>query len=204
MPHADSSLVPNTIQTKAEFWDHVHTQLEALLEGERYWISNLANASSLIYNSLLAFEKYFGRSNDKAVNWCGFYIHSRFFPAPTLSTSNDFQTRDQDRLLLGPFCGRPACQFIQVAPGRVRGVCGDAYTKRQTLVVEDVDAYPGHIACDGETKSEIVVPLIVEAKGETHVLGVLDLDCLALKGFDGEDEKGLERIANLIVHASDW
>lgn len=71
-------------------------------------------------------------------------------------------------------------------------------------MVEDVDAYPGHIACDGETKSEIVVPLIVEAKGETHVLGVLDLDCLALKGFDGEDEKGLERIANLIVHASDW
>ncbi|PPQ74749.1 hypothetical protein CVT24_003856 [Panaeolus cyanescens] len=204
MPHADSSLVPSSIQTKAEFWDHVYTQLEGLFEGQRYWVSNLANASSLIYNSLLAFEKYFGRSDDKAVNWCGFYIHSRFFPAPSLSLSSSADPLDQDRLLLGPFCGKPACQFIQVAPGRVRGVCGDAYTKRQTVLVEDVDAYPGHIACDGETKSEIVIPLILETNGEPHALGVLDLDCLALKGFDDEDKKGLEKIANLIVHASNW
>jgi L-methionine (R)-S-oxide reductase len=88
MPHADSSLVPETIQSKADFWAHVYTQLEHLLGLERNWascdfrneedvsgllyaqVSNLANASSVIYNSLLAFPAHFG-TNEKAVNWCG-------------------------------------------------------------------------------------------------------------------------------------
>ncbi|PPQ84584.1 hypothetical protein CVT25_015787 [Psilocybe cyanescens] len=202
MPHADSSLVPDNIQTKAEFWDHIHVQLEGLLDGQRHWVSNTANASSLIYNSLLAFPRFFGRTEDKAVNWCGFYIDWTLFPAPRYP--EPVLTDDANRLLLGPFCGKPACQFIQTAPGKARGVCADAYLKQETLVVPEVDLYPGHIACDGETKSEIVIPLIRTAENVTTVLGVLDLDCLAVNGFDDDDKVGLERIATLIVNACNW
>ncbi|OBZ70918.1 Free methionine-R-sulfoxide reductase, partial [Grifola frondosa] len=185
MPHADAAFVPSGI-SKTEFWAHVHSQLASLLEGQRNWVTNLANASSLIYSSLLACEAHFGAGN-RAVNWC-------VEPAPSQSS----------RLLLGPFCGKPACQLINVAPGKARGVCADAYLQRKTLLVPDVDAYPGHIACDGETKSEIVCPLILRHDGEETAIGVLDLDCLALSGFSEEDRAGLERIALLVVDACDW
>ncbi len=72
-------------------------------------------------------------------------------------------------------------------------------------MVPNVDEYPGHIACDGETKSEIVCPLVYRQKdGSDLFLGVLDLDCLALNGFDEEDKKGLERIAALVVNICEW
>ncbi|KIK69281.1 hypothetical protein GYMLUDRAFT_91628 [Collybiopsis luxurians FD-317 M1] len=196
MPHADSSLVPEEIKTKSQFWSHVYEQLETLLEGQRHWISNLANTSSLIYNALLAFPAHFGQDPDKAVNWCGFYIDSRLFPK-----SESYQSvATEQRLLLGPFCGKPACQFINVTPGKSRGVCADAFVHAETKLVPDVESYPGHIACDGDTKSEIVCPLLF---GKT-VLGVIDLDCLAEGGFDEEDQKGLEKIASLVVNACDW
>jgi len=208
MPHADSSLVPETIQSKADFWDHVHTQLEHLLESERNWVTNLANASSVIYNSLLAFPAHFG-TDERAVNWCGFYLESSLFPRPRISrvdllTGDDTPT---SKLLLGPFCGKPACQFINTTPGRARGVCADAFLQRKTALVPDVELYPGHIACDGDTKSEVVCPLILRSQGdnaELRAVGVLDLDCLAIGGFDEEDKKGLERIAKLIVKSCDW
>lgn len=72
------------------------------------------------------------------------------------------------------------------------------------MLVPDVEAYPGHIACDGETKSEIVCPLLLEQTGKVIPLGVLDLDCLALNGFEDADRVGLERIAKLVVESSDW
>jgi len=78
---------------------------------------------------------------------------------------------------------------------------------RKTALVPDVELYPGHIACDGDTKSEVVCPLILKSNGgnaEVTVLGVLDLDCLAVGGFDEEDRKGLERIAELVVKSCDW
>jgi len=199
MPHADTSLIPHSIKTKPEFWTHVYTQLKSLLEEERNWVSNCANAASLIYNSLLAFPAYFGSDDGKAVNWCGVYLDSSYFPKP--KSSAEKKTDSSDRLLLGPFCGKPACQFINVAPGKARGVCADAFVRRRTILVPEVDAYPGHIACDGETKSEIVIPLVHE-NGEA--IGVLDLDCLALNGFDDQDKQGLEKIASLIVESSDW
>jgi len=202
MPHADSSLVPE-VQTKAAFWEHVHTQLEGLLDGQVHWVSNLSNASSLIFNSLLAFRKYFGNANNRAVNWCGFYIDSTLFPSPRLQVSNR-AVDDSNQLLLGPFCGKPACQFIQTAPGKAKGVCADAYLQAKTIVVPEVDLYSGHIACDGETKSEIVCPLILDIDGGPRVLGVLDLDCLAPNAFDHEDKVGLEKIAHLIVKACNW
>lgn len=198
MSHADASLIPSSIKSKPEFWAHVHTQLESLIGGEKNWVTNCANASSLIYNSLLAFPAYFGTASNKAVNWCGVYIKSSYFPIPR-NAENGIKT--SDRMLLGPFCGRPACQFINITPGMGRGVCADAFLQRRTIVVPNVDEYPGHIACDGETKSEIVLPLVLRS-GET--VGVLDLDCLALHGFGGEDKEGLEKIARLISDSSDW
>ena len=133
----------------------------------------------------------------------GFYIDSKLFPPPRYPTSPQV-TDDSERLLLGPFCGKPACQFIEIAPGKARGVCSDAFLQRNTLVVPNVDLYPGHIACDGDTKSEIVIPLIHEVGSEIVVLGVLDLDCLSINGFDRDDQAGLERIATLVVNACTW
>ena len=250
MPHADSAFVPGGLD-KAQFWEHVYEQLTALLDGQRSWVrlsaclpvqpfltvcayqrslqvTNLANASSLIYNALLAYPPHFG-DGDRAVNWCGewprqlpafskcpasrclaqpagFYLHASFFPRPRIAVpSGDAPTPQPDEvLLLGPFCGKPACQFINVAAGKARGVCADAFVRRATVRVQDVDAYPGHIACDGETKSEIVCPLVLHRPDGDVPIGVLDLDCLALSGFTQEDQAGLEKIATLIVGACDW
>ncbi|RDB25476.1 Free methionine-R-sulfoxide reductase [Hypsizygus marmoreus] len=204
MPHADFSLVPESIKSKGEFWEHVYSQLAPLLEGQRNWISNLANSSALIFNALRSFPAHFG-NNDKAVNWCGFYIDSQLFPKPRGAIAPDAGVTDgPKRLLLAPFCGKPACQFINIFP-TPRGVCSGAFIQRQTLLVPDVDQYPGHIACDGETKSEIVIPLIVKREdGKEEAVGVLDLDCLAVGGFDDEDKAGLEKIAKLVVSSCDW
>ncbi|EJD02643.1 GAF domain-like protein [Fomitiporia mediterranea MF3/22] len=201
MPHADAALVPSNVTNKAQFWEHVYGLLEGLLEAQKNWVSNCANASSLIYNSLLAFPSHFG-PGERAVNWCGFYIDSSLFPRPSLSSrKTEGLTPKENRLLLGPFCGKPACQFINTIPGKSRGVCADAYIQRKTLVVPDVDAYPGHIACDGETKSEIVCPLLLL---DGRCIGVFDLDCLALNGFDENDKVGLERITKLVVDSCEW
>lgn len=94
--------------------------------------------------------------------------------------------------------------MINTTPGKARGVCADAYMQRQTVLVPDVDAYPGHIACDGETKSEVVCPLLVRIGDEDVAVGVLDLDCLALNGFTEEDKAGLSKIARLVANACDW
>ncbi|KIK79647.1 hypothetical protein PAXRUDRAFT_272658 [Paxillus rubicundulus Ve08.2h10] len=205
MHHADASLVPLEIVSKPEFWNHVRTQLELLLADQRNWVTNLANASSLIYHSLGAFPL---RSHGAAVNWCGFYVVSSLFPTLRVTegtSSNEIIVpRDENKLLLGPFCGKPACQFINVAPERARGVCADAFVQRQTILVQNVDDYPGHIACDEGTKSEIVCPLILRDGSDQIVVGVLDLDCLALSGFDEEDKIGLESIADLIVKSCNW
>ncbi|EGO00321.1 hypothetical protein SERLA73DRAFT_53481 [Serpula lacrymans var. lacrymans S7.3] len=234
MPHADSSLVPSSITSKTEFWAHVHGQLASLLSGQRHWVTNLANASSMVYSSLLAFTAHFG-SGSQAVNWCGetathqsrlpsrydttiadcnqcaltgFYLNSSLFPVPRFlgqdGSDNNSAAADASRLLLGPFCGKPACQFINISPGKARGVCADAYLQRRTILVPEVDLYPGHIACDGETKSEIVCPLIFKKGDKEIMLGVLDLDCLAVSGFCEEDKEGLEKIAALVVSACDW
>jgi L-methionine (R)-S-oxide reductase len=130
----------------------------------------------------------------------GFYINSTLFPSSRSNRSEE----DSDRLLLGPFCGKPACPIIKTAPEKAKGVCADAYLQAKTIVVPEVDLYPGHIACDGETKSEIVCPLILDIEGGARILGVLDLDCLAPNGFDDEDKVGLEKIAKFIVNSCNW
>ena len=107
------------------------------------------------------------------LNWAGFYLF------------------DGNELVLGPFQGKPAC--VRIALGR--GVCGSAALRRQTMVVADVHAFPGHIACDSASNSEIVVPLL---RG-SELLGVLDLDSPRSGRFDVEDQAGLEALAAIWV-----
>jgi L-methionine (R)-S-oxide reductase len=98
------------------------------------------------------------------------------------------------QLVLGPFQGRPACVRIPLG----RGVCGTAARQRQTVLVPDVHAFPGHIACDAASRSEIVVPLLREGR----LLGVLDLDSPRPARFDAADQAGLERIAAILAAGS--
>jgi len=98
-------------------------------------------------------------------------------------------------LVLGAFQGKPAC--VRIALGA--GVCGTAARDRGTIVVPDVDAFPGHIACDSASRSEIVIPLL---RGDV-VLGVLDVDSPRLSRFDEEDARGLEALAKIFIDSTD-
>lgn len=99
-------------------------------------------------------------------------------------------------LVLGPFQGKPACVRIPVG----KGVCGTAAARRETVLVPDVHEFPGHIACDVASRSEIVVPLIKDGK----LLGVLDLDSPRAGRFDALDQSGLEALTALLLAATDW
>lgn len=101
-----------------------------------------------------------------------------------------------DRLILGPFHGKVACQTIQIG----KGVCGTVAAKAETLLLEDVETFPGHIACDGDSKSEVVVPIVVRGQ----LVGVIDIDCAEQSGFDQVDRKGLQALAELLAESCDW
>ena len=109
------------------------------------------------------------------LNWAGFYL------------------MNGGELVLGPFQGKPACVRITVG----RGVCGTAAATRRTVRVQDVHAFPGHIACDAASNSEIVVPL----EREGRLLGVLDLDSPITGRFDAQDQEGLERLAQIFLRS---
>ncbi|RXT56465.1 hypothetical protein B6S44_05185 [Bosea sp. Tri-44] len=113
---------------------------------------------------------------------------------PTLNWAGFYLMRDGE-LVLGPFQGKPACVRIPVG----RGVCGTAVARRETMLVEDVHAFPGHIACDAASRSELVVPLIRDGE----VIGVIDLDSPEPGRFDADDQAGIEAIASLYLEASD-
>jgi L-methionine (R)-S-oxide reductase len=110
------------------------------------------------------------------LNWAGFYF-----------------LKDGE-LVVGPFQGRPAC--VRIALGN--GVCGTAARRRETIVVPDVHAFPGHIACDAASRSEIVVPLVTGGK----LLGVLDIDSPRLARFDEADRRGIELLAATFLAAT--
>lgn len=109
------------------------------------------------------------------LNWVGFYF------------------MQGGELVVGPFQGKPAC--VRIALGK--GVCGTAAKTRETQVVPDVNKFPGHIFCDGDSLSELVVPLIQDGE----LLGVLDLDSPKLARFDQEDKKGLEALARVFLES---
>jgi GAF domain-containing protein len=107
------------------------------------------------------------------LNWAGFYLLKN------------------DELVVGPFQGKPAC--VRIAIGK--GVCGTAAARRETIIVPNVDEFPGHIACDTASKSEIVVPMI----RRDSLIGVLDLDSPKLGRFDAADREGLEKFVRVLL-----
>ena len=139
-------------------------QMDALLTGENDLIANRSNGSALLKESL------------DQINWAGFYL-----------------MREQDgkrQLVLGPFQGKPACVRIPVG----KGVCGTAAKENRTLLVKNVHEFPGHIACDSASQSEIVIPI----RNQGEVIGVLDIDSPVLDRFSEKDKEGLEKIAAVI------
>lgn len=117
-----------------------------------------------------------------------------FHTLPDLNWSGFYWLKGEG-LVLGPFQGKPAC--VRIALGQ--GVCGTAARDRRTVVVADVHAFPGHIACDGASNSEVVVPVMKAGR----VLGVLDVDSPRLGRFDAEDARGLEALVGVFVEATD-
>ncbi|MGB3261368.1 GAF domain-containing protein [Paenisporosarcina sp.] len=131
-------------------------------------LSGESNVMANLSNASALLNQFFDR-----INWVGFYM------------------MDGGELVLGPFQGLPACVRIPVG----RGVCGTTVAKKETLVVPDVHAFPGHIACDAASQSEIVVPMI--KNGE--VIGVLDIDSPEKDRFHEEDRQGLEQFVSILM-----
>lgn len=141
--------------TKAQQYESLIPQIQALIGGESDEIANLANVSA-------ALKEAFG------FFWVGFYLVKK------------------DELVLGPFQGPIACTRIK----KGKGVCGTSWSEKKTILVPNVDEFPGHIACSSLSKSEIVVPLI----RNTEVIGVLDVDSDQLNDFDEIDAKYLNEL----------
>ena len=154
--------------SKDEIYQVVYKQIESLVEGECDLIANMANVAAILHQS-------FG------FWWTGFY---RVLPKSLNGQDVEYE------LVLGPFQGPVACMHI----GYGKGVCGSSWKEKRTLLVPDVDLFPGHIACSSLSKSEVVVPLF---KGE-EVIAVLDIDSDKLATFDEIDQFWLEKIVKLL------
>jgi GAF domain-containing protein len=148
-------------QPKRELYRELGSAAEALTEGEPDPVANMANLAALIWQFL------------PDLNWAGFY---RLIG---------------DELVLGPFCGKPACIRIPLGSG----VCGTAAQLGESQLIEDVNAFPGHIACDAHSQSELVVPVVRNGA----VIAVIDLDSPTLARFDTEDRAGIEALAARIA-----
>lgn len=141
-------------------YEMLKKEIDALTSGVPYEITNLANASAALWQTM------------ENINWAGFYL------------------MESGKLVLGPFQGKPAC--IEIPLGR--GVCGTAALEKKTMLVENVHRFPGHIACDSASNSEIVVPIFKNGK----VYGVLDIDSPYLARFTREDQRELEEIVRIL------
>ncbi len=157
--------------SKAEIYQSLIPQIKGLLDGEPDLIANLANVAA-------ALKEQFGWL------WVGFYL------VKPDSKSFGFALDAEVELVLGPFQGPIACTRIK----KGRGVCGTAWQEAQTLIVPDVEKFPGHIACSSLSKSEMVIPLFKN----NEVVGVLDVDSDELNQFDETDKKYLEEIISQI------
>ena len=148
-------------------------QIEALAQADNHWLPVLSNASACLFEAM------------DNINWAGFYLV-------------DESTRDQKtpELRLGPFQGKVACVRIPFG----RGVCGTAAAEDKTQLVSDVHAFPGHIACDAASRSEVVVPLHCGG----HVAGVLDIDSPLLDRFSAYDARGLESFGRALENCICW
>ena len=155
--------------TKEEQYEVLVPQIKALLEGEPDLIANLANIIG-------ALKEQFNWL------WVGFYLVK-----PSYAKASE---GENDELVLGPFQGPVACTRIK----KGKGVCGASWDKAETLIVPDVEKFPGHIACSSLSRSEMVVPIIRNNK----VFGVLDVDSIELDQYDNIDQNYLEQIIELI------
>jgi len=155
--------------SKAEVYQSLIPQIKALIDGEPDMVANLANVTA-------ALKEQFNWL------WVGFYL---------VKPSGSAQ---ENELVLGPFQGPVACTRIK----KGRGVCGSAWQDAKTLIVDDVEKFPGHIACSSLSRSEIVVPII----RNDEVIAVLDVDSEALAHFDDTDKKYLEEIIDGIIFIS--
>jgi GAF domain-containing protein len=162
---AEQLHIPETA-SRAQRYRALLPQLQALFAGETDPVANMANCCAALRQTFGFF-------------WVGFYL---------VKGDGPFSSQE---LVLGPFQGDIAC--TRIAYGR--GVCGAAWQRGQTILVPDVDAFPGHIACSSLSRSEIVVPLF---RGD-GVIAVLDVDSDRLNDFSDEDRLGLEAIAHLIA-----
>lgn len=142
-------------------------QLQSLIEDEQNLIAILSNTSAILNDNL------------DQINWVGFYL-----------IENEELILENEELILGPFQGHPACVHIAIG----KGVCGTAVAEDKTQLVKDVHAFPGHIACDANSKSEIVIPIHVN----DEIIGVLDIDAPITDRFTNEDKEGLEVIVKVI------
>jgi len=134
-------------------------------------IKNLLNNEDNLITNLSNFSAALKQTFSK-ISWVGFYLF------------------DGAKLYLGPFQGKVACTEIKLG----KGVCGTSAKERKTIIVEDVDNFPGHIACDVESRSEIVVPIIKDG----NLFGVLDLDSTEFGSFDQTDKKYLEELVSFL------
>lgn len=135
-------------------------------------VESLLNPDEPLISNLSNISSALKSSFDK-ISWVGFYLFK------------------ENKLYLGPFQGKIACTVIEIG----NGVCGTAFLKQKTIIVEDVNLFPGHIACDSNSRSEIVVPL----KKNSEIFGVLDLDSHLYTSFNKSDQVYLEKICDILV-----
>ena len=154
--------------TKSEQYESLLPQIQGLLEGEPDRVANLANV-------VAALKEQFGWL------WVGFYL---------VAPAADPGRKEEKELVLGPFQGPVACTRIR----KGKGVCGTSWAEARTLIVPDVEKFPGHIACSSLSRSEIVVPVIRDGE----VVAVLDADSKDLDTYDQTDQHYLERVVGLI------
>ena len=153
-------------EDKAARYEMMIGQIRALTDGITHPIANLANTAALLWQGM------------PDINWCGFYL------------------MDKGALMLGPFCGLPAC--IRIPLGR--GVCGTAAQQDEIQRVYDVHEFPGHIACDSASNSEIVIPIHHDGR----VIGVLDIDSPNIGRFDEIDQEKLLEVVRILEAGCDF
>ena len=151
-------------------------QIVSLAEVDTHWLPMLSNAAALLWDAL------------DDINWAGFYLVD-----PT--TTSDLESGTPE-LRLGPFQGKVACVRIPFG----RGVCGTAAETKTSQLVEDVHQFPGHIACDSASNSEVVVPIVKD----NQVVGVLDIDSPSVARFTQEDLTGLEQVVKALESCANF
>lgn len=158
-------------------------QIVSLAEVDAHWLPVLSNAAALLWDAL------------DDINWVGFYLVD---PAtvPDAGAAPSAHESNAPELRLGPFQGKVACVRIPFG----RGVCGTAAATKTSQLVEDVHQFPGHIACDSASNSEVVVPIFKDSQ----VVGVLDIDSPSVARFTREDLAGLEQVVKALESCANF